>query len=462
MTLNIGTRPREIQKLALHPLVIISSLVFGGLTGYFFPAAGKEIGFMGALYVDLLKMIVLPFLVSAVIFSVRSVFASSGNMGGVVKRLGRWYITCLLAVAVAGVATALLCAPGSDLNEGTLKAFGNIIQSDKNGGLDLSITLAPPEHAADDHKAPAMDRIMDQLIPVNIFAALSHGDTIKVLIFSMLFGMSLGLTPAKLSDGLVASLEAVYVGCQRLTKWFNLMLPFALFSMAAAQLAASGLEPIGLMINFLGVLLLVSVLVLSLGILAIWSKSGRPLREVFAAQEESLFTAISTCSSMSCMPSMLESLVWRLKFKKEEVELLVPIGVTLLRVGPVVFYTVATIFIAQLYGRELSITDVMLVISMSILVGIASTGMTGIVSVAQTGLVCSYLGLPFEAAFVLFVAVDPLADMMRTVMSVIGINAFTALTCSRPEIRREPEVLDDAGSGLQSIPGKAEASLPLH
>lgn len=143
--------------------------------------------------------------------------------------------------------------------------------------------------------------------------------------------------------------------------------------------------------------------------------------------------AISTCNTTSCMPNMLESMVRHLRFNKSEIDLLIPIGISLLRLGPVVFYTIATIFIAQLYGRELGFIDVLLVLSVSILVGIASTGMNSVVSVAQTGLVCSYLGLPFEAAFVLFVAVDPLSDMMRTVMSVIGINAVAALICTSPD-----------------------------
>lgn len=440
MTLNIGNQPRRIQKLALHPLVIISSLILGGLTGYFFPEMGRNIGFMGVLYVDLLKMIVLPFMVSAVIFSVRSIFINSENLGGVVKRLFKWYVISLVVVAIAGVGSALLFAPGSNLNEGTLKAFGNIIQSDKNTNLDLNITLSEPEHLVEERSVSTMNKILDQMIPINIFAALSHGDTIKVLVFSMLFGLSMGFTPAKLSDALMASLETVFIGCQRLTKWFNLMLPLASFAMAADQLATTGLEPMRLMISFLEVLLLVSCVLLCLGIFAIWHKSGRSLGEVLSSQQESFFMAISTRSSTSCMPSMLESLVWGLKFNKAEVDLLVPIGISLLRTGPIVFYTVATIFIAQLYGHELSLLDVMLVFSVSILVGIASTGMNSIVSVAQTGLVCSYLGLPFEAAFVLFVAVDPLSDMLRTAISVVGINAVTALICTKPDVVREPDI----------------------
>jgi Na+/H+-dicarboxylate symporter len=114
------------------------------------------------------------------------------------------------------------------------------------------------------------------------------------------------------------------------------------------------------------------------------------------------------------------------------VELLVPLSVSLLRVGPVVYYVSATLFIAQLYGRDLGIADVALVMGASVLAGFASAGMTGLVTVSLVGMTCAYLGLPFEAAFILFLAVDPLCDMLRTLVLVIGNTAAVSLICPKP------------------------------
>jgi Na+/H+-dicarboxylate symporter len=72
------------------------------------------------------------------------------------------------------------------------------------------------------------------------------------------------------------------------------------------------------------------------------------------------------------------------------------------------------------------------VLAASILAGFASAGLTGLLTVSLVGLTCSYLGLPFEAAFILFLAVDPICDMLRTLVLVIGNNAAVALICPRP------------------------------
>ena len=187
------------------------------------------------------------------------------------------------------------------------------------------------------------------------------------------------------------------------------------------------------MLKFLLTFALAAGTVLTLSLLCMAWRSGKGLRRVVQANEPSFFMAVATRNSTACMPVMIEGLVQRLGFKRTESELLVPLGIALLRIGPVVYYTVAVIFIAQLYGHELSAANLLTVLAVSILAGLASTGMTSVVAVAQTSVVCAYLGLPFEAAFVLFVAVDPVADILRTAMLVIGINAVTSLICGRPQ-----------------------------
>ncbi|MDP2816025.1 MAG: cation:dicarboxylase symporter family transporter, partial [Rectinemataceae bacterium] len=265
------------------------SIALGGLTGYLFPEIGKNIGFLGTLYVDLLKMIILPFMLSAVIFSLRSIFVKSENMGELLQKILKWYVISLVVVAAIGVASALLAKPGSGLDEATLNAFGNLIQSDKNTTTDMEITLSGQTVEA--HHESTMEKVVKQMIPSNIFAALSYGDTVKVLVFALLFGLAIGHSPAKLSDALTYSLETVYTACQRLTQWFNLLLPVASFSMAAEQLATTGLEPMRVMLKFLEVFLLATCVVLALSIFAIWRKSGHSLGEVLSSQQESFFMA---------------------------------------------------------------------------------------------------------------------------------------------------------------------------
>jgi Na+/H+-dicarboxylate symporter len=77
-------------------------------------------------------------------------------------------------------------------------------------------------------------------------------------------------------------------------------------------------------------------------------------------------------------------------------------------------------------------TELGLVLMGSVLAGFASAGMSALVTVSLTGMACSYLGLPFEAAMILFLAIDPICDIFRTLVMVIGNGAAVALICPRP------------------------------
>ncbi len=186
------------------------------------------------------------------------------------------------------------------------------------------------------------------------------------------------------------------------------------------------------MVQFVVAFFVASSLVLAIAAVIIWRRSNGSFVQTMNALRGPFALALATRSSATCMPVMIESLVDRLGFARSRVELLVPLSVSLLRVGPVVYYVCATLFIAQLYGRALSPMDVIIVMAASVLAGFASAGMTGLVTVSLVGMTCTYLGLPFEAAFILFLAVDPLCDMLRTLVLVIGNTAAVSLICPRP------------------------------
>ncbi len=129
---------------------------------------------------------------------------------------------------------------------------------------------------------------------------------------------------------------------------------------------------------------------------------------------------------------MIESLADKLGFARLRVELLVPLSVSLLRTGPILYYISATLFIAALYGRELTLQEMGLVAVVSVIAGFASAGASGVVTLSMLGTTSGYLGLPFEAAFILFVAVEPVCDIARTVLIVIGNCAAVAVICPEP------------------------------
>jgi Na+/H+-dicarboxylate symporter len=423
MTLDTKT----LQKLALNPWVILGSLVAGFCLGAMAPQFALRLGFIGDIYVDLMKMIVLPFMVSAVIFSLQRLFQEGGT-ANVLRRVVVVFVAFSAGVAILGAATLLLMRPGSDLPQHTLDTFGRIVGNDvasTNTVMDLYGADAEPA-------GTSLTAVLSSMVPSNIFAALANGETLKALVFALLFGFAVGQVPARLSEGLTRALETIYQSCQTLTRWLNFPLPLVLLCMSAAQLAKTGLEPLLAMTQFVLAFFVASSLALLLAIGVIWRRSEHSLASITEAMRAPFALALATRNSATCMPVMIESLVEKLGFARSRVELMVPLSVSLLRIGPILYYVCATLFIAQLYGRSLTGSEILLVLAASTLAGFASSGMSGLVTVSLTGMACGYLGLPFEAAFILFVAVDPLCDMLRTLVIVIGNTAAVSLICPQP------------------------------
>lgn len=418
---------KSLHALSINPWVILGSLGLGFLLGMVEPSVALKLGIVGDIYVDLMKMIVMPFMVSAVIFSLQRLFQEGGT-SRVLGRVVLVFVVFATATAVIGALTLQTTQPGSGLSQQTLASFGRIIGNDvSSNDVTMSLNGTDPEA-----KRPGVGDVLLSMVPANIFAALASGDMLKTLVFSLLFGFSIGQVPTRISEGVTRALETVYHSCQTMTHWLNIPLPIILVCMSAAQLAKTGVEPLLAMTQFVLTFLAATLVALVIALLVIVKRSDQGLKGIIDALREPFALALATRSSATCMPGMIESLSEQLGFSRSRVELLVPLSVSLLRIGPILYYVSATLFIAQLYGQSLSAGEILVAMSASILAGFASAGMTGIVTVSLTGMACSYLGLPFEAAFILFVAVDPLCDMLRTLITVIGNSAAVAVICPRP------------------------------
>lgn len=417
----------KIYAFVLNPWIVIGSLAAGVAFGMLAPALAMNLGFLGDIYVDLLKMITLPFMVSAVIFSLQRLFRDGGT-GSLLGRVAMVFLAFSAFVAIAGAATLLIMRPGENLPSSTMQTFGQIV----GGDLSASDTAMSLRGVDEVKKTASFSDVLVSLVPANIFSALANGDTLKTLVFALLFGLAVGHVPSRISDGLTQALETVYHACQTLMHWLSFPLPIVLFCMSAAQLGKTGIEPLRAMGQFVLAFFVVSVILLAIAAFIIWKRSNGSLGQTLNALRGPFALALATRSSATCMPIMIESLVDRLGFARSRVELLVPLTVSLLRIGPVVYYVCATLFIAQIYGRALTPVEIGIVLTSSVLAGFASAGMTGLVTVSLIGMTCTYLGLPFEAAFILFLAVDPVCDMLRTLVLVIGNTAAVAVVCPRP------------------------------
>lgn len=419
-----------LKKLATHPATIAAAIIGGIVLGIWAPVFSSAIGFVGMVYVNLLKMVVLPFMVSAIIFSMRQLF----QMEGFERSIGKvafYFLAAIALSAVIGAATGGLAGPGRGLEPETLIVFGKMVEKSTGTATDYELPLSAPEAALADN---APRQVVQQIIPDNIFAALSQGDSIKILFFAILFGIAFGFAPNRIADSLSFTLESVYRACQVLIKWFNLFLPPVLVAMLASQIADTGLEPLVAMTKFVIAFCAVSGLLALICAGLVMARAGVGAGEFLGAFRETILLAIATGSNTACIPNTIEAMAGKLRFNRAIVELLTPMGAALLRTGPALYYALAAVFIAQLYERPFEVSHWLLLTLGAFVGGLASAGSSGIVTIGFGALACAYVGLPFDAAFILFVAVDRVCEIPRTLFNVMSSCLVIAGVCPRPAV----------------------------
>ena len=417
----------KLHRFSTNPLTVLACVMLGGLLGWAAPALSKNLSVVGLIYLDLLKMIVMPFMVSAVIFSLQRLFRD-GGAGKILGKITMVFVVFSVVSALASAVGTLLMQPGGHMSIDSKAAMGKIIgESVDNGNIDMALRGVEVQTTTN-----TLTTVISSLLPSNIFDSLAKGETLKALVFSLLFGFAVGQLHGRTSDSMSNMLETVYQACQLLTRWVNIPVPLVLICMTASQVGNTGLDPLVILMEFVVAFLVVSLALLAVSVLILRWRSGRSLAQVFDSMRETLTLGVATNSSANCMPAMVDGLVERLHFARTRVELLVPLSVSLLRIGAVAYFVCGTLFVAELYDRDLSAAEIGLVVLISALSGFASAGMAGILTISLIGTSCNYLGLPFEAAFILFVAVDPICAMVRTAVTVISSCAAVSMVCAKP------------------------------
>ena len=430
----------KLHRFSTNPLTVLACVMLGGLLGWAAPALSKNLSVVGLIYLDLLKMIVMPFMVSAVIFSLQRLFRD-GGAGKILGKITMVFVVFSVVSALASAVGTLLMQPGGHMSIDSKAAMGKIIgESVDNGNIDMALRGVEVQTTTN-----TLTTVISSLLPSNIFDSLAKGETLKALVFSLLFGFAVGQLHGRTSDSMSNMLETVYQACQLLTRWVNIPVPLVLICMTASQVGNTGLDPLVIMMEFVVAFLVVSLALLAVSVLILRWRSGRSLAQVFDSMRETLTLGVATNSSANCMPAMVDGLVERLHFARTRVELLVPLSVSLLRIGAVAYFVCGTLFVAELYDRDLSAAEIGLVVLISALSGFASAGMAGILTISLIGTSCNYLGLPFEAAFILFVAVDPICAMVRTAVTVISSCAAVSIVCAKPTGSAEA-ILKPAGA----------------
>ncbi len=425
---------RSMGRVLRSGWTILFAVSLGIYIGLFQHDLVQYVAPFGHIYLDILKMCILPILVTAITMSIARLLQAEGE-SSFIQRMLVVFVLSIVMSAILGLAVGLISQPGSGFDKASLVSLGSIVRD--SGAPDLEISAYEPFVAKE--KPSFSKTFIANLIPENIFSALTTGSSLKVLFFAILFGIALGTTNKKNSQSLMSAIETVYATFSIMVKWLMLVLPFGLLGLIAHDVSQVGIPVLMAMIKFVPIALLGFSALFIISSLIMWQRTGSLLVPLVALKE-AIVMALGTGNAMACLPSAISGLTDELGYDKKSTDLIVPLSLTICRTGPTLYFALATLFVAQLYKVDLGVSDLMAVFVWSIFAGLATAGASGVVLLSMLTLVLEPLGLPAEAVLVLFIVIDPIIGPFRALAIVHTSCAISTLILPKQNVSEIKEV----------------------
>lgn len=362
-------------------------------------ALSSWVGLPGDLFIGLVQMIMIPLIVSSIVQGVAGGLAEI-DFKRLGPRLAIYFVATTVASIVIGVLIALRIRPGAGLADSMgVTALG------ENAPAGAPVVFDPTA-------------ALSVVVPRNPLASMVAGEMLSIVAFSLIVAMALRVMNREQAAPILALLAAVQEICMTITGWAMRLAPVAVFGLLARVTSQVGLDALaGIGLYMLCVVLaLVGVMVLYALLVVLVGKV--PLGPFFSSSKDVLLLAFSVASSAAVMPMTIKTAEEKLRIRPAVTRFLIPVGAILNMNGTAAYQAVATLFLAQVYGLELGLPAlVMLVVTtVGASVGTPSTPGGGIIILSS---VLSSVGVPVEG-IALILGVDHLLGMMRTSVNVGG------------------------------------------
>ncbi len=391
---------------------ILIALALGLIAGYAInraaasPEQAKAIaGYLGIItevFLRLIKMIIAPLVLSTLTVGVAHM-GSGGAVGKTFARTLAWFIAASVVSLSLGILMVNLLAPGV--------------------GVDLALPAAGAD-AVISAKAFDLKEFVGHIVPKSIFEAMAGNEILQIVVFSLFAGVGL-IAIGEAGRPITRGLDALMQLMLQITGYVMNVAPFAVFAAVAAAIAVEGLGILLVFGRFIGsfylALAMLWLLLLGAGAAVI----GLPaIRRLIGNIREPFLITFATASSEAAYPKLLEAME-RFGVPNRIASFVLPLGYSFNLDGSMMYCAFASIFIAQAYGIDLSLTQeiLMLLLLMVTSKGIAGVPRASLVVIAAT---LPYFNIP-EAGLLLILAVDHFLDMGRSATNVIGNAVATAV-----------------------------------
>jgi len=389
-------------------LFVLVAMIAGVAVGYVlhqqqpsssWPAIAANFKLVTDIFLRLIKMIIAPLVLSTLVVGIAHM-GGTGSLGRVGVRTLLWFVTASIFSLLLGLGIVHILQPGI--------------------GLHLPI---PDSGNAPQASALNLNDFVTHLVPTSIFDAMATNSILQIVIFSVFFGVGLAALGEQ-GRPVVDLAERISHVMLKVTGYVMNFAPFAVFAAIAATVTENGLDILITYGRFIGGFYLALGVLWLVLIGAGFVFVGPRILRLIGMVREPILLAFSTASSEAAYPRTFEALQ-RFGVSKRIAGFVLPLGYSFNLDGSMMYCTFAVIFIAQVYGIELSAVQQ---ISMLLLLMVTSKGMAGVprASLVVIAATLTQFGMP-EAGLLLILGVDHFLDMGRSATNVVGNSVATAV-----------------------------------
>lgn len=391
---------------------VIIAILLGVVVGAIWPEFGASLKILADLFIKLIKMLIAPIIFLTVVIGIGSMgdMKKVGKIGG--KALIYFEIVSTVALAI-GISIGILVNAGAG------------IDTSHAGDADISQYTT----AAEENSEAGLGGFISGIIPDNFVGALANGDLLPTLLCAILFGIA-AATLGEKTRPVITFFEQVSDVFFKIVGMIMKFSPIGAFGAMAYTIGNFGLgslKSLGLLMAAVYLTMFVFVIII-LGLIARFY--GFNVFKYINYIKDEIFLVIGTSSSESALPSMMRKLE-KLGCSKQVVGLVVPTGYSFNLDGTSIYLSMATLFIAQAYGADLTMTQLITLLGVLMITSKGAAGVTGSGFITLAATLAAFPMVPVEG-IALLIGVDRFMSEARAVTNLIG-NGIACIVVSKSE-----------------------------
>ncbi len=406
-------------------LALAAGLVAGSALSAFTPSLVAAVTSVadpvGSLWLSALRMTIVPLVFSLLVTGIAST-AHTASAGGLAARALIYFVVVLLAAALFGELAVAAFLHAWPIPAAAAEAMRSGI------GADAASLVPTPG---------SLSVWLVSIIPTNPIKAAADGEMLPLVLFALMFAFAVASLARERARLLVDVFQAIVDAMLVIVGWVILAAPVGVFALALVLGARAGFVAAGALAHYLVLLVLVQVLLIVLiyPCVALGARIAMPRFARAAAPAQAL--AVSTQSSLACLPSMVEASA-QLQVPVTVTGLVLPLAVSVFRITSPVANIAVVLYSASLFGVDLSFTQYAAGAVIALVMSFASVGLPGQVSFfTSIAPICLVMGVPV-LALPLLLAVETIPDIFRTIGNVTGDIGMTAVLARHVPTADEP------------------------